>query len=277
MAGGSCVLNDLFSLKEEVAVVTGALGKLGPIWIETLLEAGAKVFALDHPDAKISRNYKSLQDRFDKQHLQLAFADVTAREALETVYQECLHAVGVPSILVNNAGIDQPPGQLDNACCLEEIPIELNLKVFEVNAMGLFLVTQVFGGQMVKAGRGSIINIGSLYASVAPDSRFYDHIKCDPPFLKPPAYGASKAAVVNLTRYLATLWAPCGVRVNALSPGGVSGDQDPEFKRKFCERVPLGRMADEADLRGPLLFLASQASAYVTGIELVVDGGFTAW
>jgi NAD(P)-dependent dehydrogenase (short-subunit alcohol dehydrogenase family) len=277
VAGGSRVLKDLFSLNGEVAVVTGALGKLGPIWIETLLEAGAKVFALDHPDVKISTNYKGLQDRFGKQHLRLAFADVTAREALEAVYEKCLHAFGVPSILVNNAGIDQPPGQLDNACCLEEIPIELNLKVFEVNAMGLFLVTQVFGGQMAKAGRGSIINIGSLYASVAPDSRFYDHIKCDPPFLKPPAYGASKAAVVNLTRYLATLWARCGVRVNALSPGGVSGDQDPDFRRKFCERVPLGRMAEATDLRGPLLFLASSASSYVTGIELVVDGGFTAW
>jgi NAD(P)-dependent dehydrogenase (short-subunit alcohol dehydrogenase family) len=277
MAGGSRILKDLFSLKGEVAVVTGALGKLGPIWIETLLEAGAKVFALDHPDAKISQGYKSLQGYFDKQQLELAFADVTVREALEGAYKKCLDSFGMPSILVNNAGIDQPPGQLDNACCLEDIPIELNLKVFEVNAMGLFLVTQVFGGQMAKAGRGSIINIGSLYASVAPDSRFYDHIKCDPPFLKPPAYGASKAAVVNLTRYLATLWARCGVRVNALSPGGVAGDQDPDFRRKFCERVPLCRMAEASDLRGPLLFLASSASSYVTGIELVVDGGFTAW
>ena len=130
---------------------------------------------------------------------------------------------------------------------------------------------------MVEAGRGSIINIGSLYASVAPDSRFYDHIPSNPPFLKPPAYGASKAAVVNLTRYLATLWASSGVRVNSLSPGGVLGRQDDDFKRKFCARVPMGRMATEDDLRGPLLFLASEASAYVTGTELVVDGGFTAW
>jgi NAD(P)-dependent dehydrogenase (short-subunit alcohol dehydrogenase family) len=270
-------LKDLFSLKGQIAVVTGALGKLGPIWIETLLEAGAKVFALDRPNVQISQNYKNLQDRFDEQHLQLAFADVTNRKAVEAACQKCLDVFEVPSILVNNAGIDQPPGQLDKGCCLEEIPFELNREVFEVNALGLFLVTQVFGGQMVKAGRGSIINIGSLYASVAPDSRFYDHIECDPPFLKPPAYGASKAAAVNLTRYLATSWASCGVRVNALSPGGVLGDQDSEFRRKFCERVPLGRMAEDFDLRGPLLFLASSASSYVTGIELVVDGGFTAW
>jgi NAD(P)-dependent dehydrogenase (short-subunit alcohol dehydrogenase family) len=270
-------LKDLFSLQGEIAVVTGALGKLGPIWIETLLEAEALVFALDHKDAQISQDFKSIQSRFDEKHLQLAFADVTDREALESACQQCLDIFGVPSVLVNNAGIDQPPGQLDKGFCLEEIPFELNREVFEVNALGLFLVSQVFGGQMVKAGRGSIINIGSLYASVAPDSRFYDHIDCDPPFLKPPAYGASKAAAVNLTRYLATLWASCGVRVNALSPGGVMGDQDPEFRRKFCERVPLGRMAEDSDLRGPMLFLASSASSYVTGIELVVDGGFTAW
>jgi NAD(P)-dependent dehydrogenase (short-subunit alcohol dehydrogenase family) len=270
-------LKDLFNLKDQVAVVTGALGKLGPIWIETLLDAGAKVFALDHPDAQISQEYKGLQSRFEAQYLQLAFSDVTDREAVEAACQKCLNTFGVPSILVNNAGIDQPPGQPELGCHLEEIPFELNRKVFEVNALGLFLVTQVFGSQMVKAGRGSIINIGSLYASVAPDSRFYNHIECDPPFLKPPAYGASKAAAVNLTRYLATLWAPCGVRVNALSPGGVLGDQDPVFKRKFCERVPLGKMAEASDLKGPLLFLASSASSYVTGIELVVDGGFTAW
>jgi NAD(P)-dependent dehydrogenase (short-subunit alcohol dehydrogenase family) len=152
-----------------------------------------------------------------------------------------------------------------------------NLEIFEVNATGLFVVTQVFGSEMVKAGRGSIINIGSLYASVSPDARFYEHLQSDPPFLKPPAYGASKAAVVNLTKYLATHWAPHGVRVNTLSPGGVLGGQDEDFKRKFCDRVPLGRMASTDDLRGPLLFLASRASSYVTGIELVVDGGFTAW
>jgi NAD(P)-dependent dehydrogenase (short-subunit alcohol dehydrogenase family) len=130
---------------------------------------------------------------------------------------------------------------------------------------------------MAAAGRGSIVNIGSLYAAVSPDARFYDHLPADPPFLKPPAYGASKAALVNLTRYLATHWAPRGVRVNALSPGGVEGGQDAEFKRKFVARVPLGRMAEPRDLSGPLIFLASDASSYVTGVELRVDGGFTAW
>jgi len=271
------MLKNPFSLDGEVAVVTGVSGRLGPIWAETLLNAGAMVFGVDRPGQVADEPLKSILRRSGTKRLRIAYADVRDREALESACTTCLETFGVPSVLVNNAGIDQPPGRLDKGYRLEDIPLGANLEVFEVNTLGLFLTTQVFGTEMVKAGRGSIINIGSLYASVSPDARFYAHIQSDPPFLKPPAYGASKAAVVNLTKYLATLWAPHGVRVNALSPGGVLGNQDETFKRKFCERVPMGRMAETSDLRGPLLFLASGASSYVTGINLAVDGGFTAW
>lgn len=267
----------MFDLKNEIAVVTGASGNLGPIWIETLLDAGAVVFAIDHPDAKLTQNLQSVLSGNVHSRVVLARADIRNRSALEDACSRCLDKFGVPSVLVNNAGIDRPPAGSDTGVRLEEIPFEENREIFEVNTLGLFLAAQIIGTRMVQAGRGSIINIGSLYAGVAPDTRFYDHIQSDPPFLKPPAYGASKAAVVNLTRYLATLWAPQGVRVNALSPGGVLAAQDEEFKRKFCERVPMGRMAVAEDLRGPLLFLASSASSYVTGTELIVDGGFTAW
>jgi NAD(P)-dependent dehydrogenase (short-subunit alcohol dehydrogenase family) len=271
------MLSDLFSLQGEVAVVTGASGHLGPVWIEALLDAGASVLGIDRPSAEMLHVFEELQLRFGQRRLKLARADVRDRAALEAACKQCLETLGVPSILVNNAGIDRPPDQAGKGYSLETIPIEENREILEVNTLGLFLVTQVFGSEMVKAGRGSIINIGSLYASISPDARFYDHIQGDPPFLKPPAYGASKAAGVNLTKYLATLWAPHGVRVNALSPGGVLGDQDEEFKRKFCDRVPLGRMATASDLSGPLVFLASRAASYVTGIELKVEGGFTAW
>jgi NAD(P)-dependent dehydrogenase (short-subunit alcohol dehydrogenase family) len=270
-------VKNIFDLKNEIAVVTGALGKLGAIWIEALLEAGASVYALDLAGSKISEDFARLQSGHNKTRLKLDRTDVRNRQSLEAVCENCMAAFGVPTILVNNAGIDSPPANASKGYRLEEIPLEVNREIFEVNTLGLFLVTQVFGGRMAAAGRGSIINIGSLYAGVSPDERLYDHIPGDPPFLKPPAYGASKAAVINLTRYLATLWAPHGVRVNALSPGGVLGGQDEEFKRKFCHRVPMGRMAIAEDLHGPLLFLASQASAYVTGTELIVDGGFTAW
>jgi NAD(P)-dependent dehydrogenase (short-subunit alcohol dehydrogenase family) len=270
-------LSDLFHLDHRVAVVTGALGKLGPIWVEALLDAGARVVGLDHPHQEPGEAWRTLETQYGAERLRLIKADVRNREELEQAAEKCQALFETPAILVNNAGIDQPPDQPGGGCRLEDIPLEINRQVFEVNTLGLFLVSQVFGKAMVRAGRGSIVNIGSLYASVAPDSRFYDHIQSDPPFLKPPAYGASKAAVVNLSRYLATLWASSGVRVNVLSPGGVLGGQDDDFKRKFCARVPLGRMATGHDLWGPLLFLASEASAYVTGTELIVDGGFTAW
>ncbi|MEE8428522.1 MAG: SDR family oxidoreductase [Gammaproteobacteria bacterium] len=267
----------LFRLDGEVAVVTGGLGKLGTIWAETLLAAGAVVFVIDLPDVGISEDFKGLQSRFKEKHLRLERADVTDRAGLEAVSTKCLNSFGTPTILINNAGIDCPPDAPQKEFRLEDIPLEENKRIIEVNTLGLFLVTQIFGSQMVKAGKGSIINIGSMYAGIAPDARFYTHIRSEPPFLKSPAYGASKAAVVNITKYLATLWASHGVRVNTLSPGGVLNGQDEEFKRKFCNRVPLGRMANAKDLAGPLLFLASNASSYVTGTELIVDGGFTAW
>jgi NAD(P)-dependent dehydrogenase (short-subunit alcohol dehydrogenase family) len=270
-------LSDLFRLDGQVAVVTGALGKLGPVWTEALLGAGARVMGLDRPGLEPTGVFGELSRRFGERRLRLVHADVTDKSSLETACAECARDFGTPTVLINNAGIDQPPGKNGGGYLMEDIPIAVNRAVFEVNTLGLFQVAQVIGKAMIKAGRGSIINIGSLYASVSPDSRFYDHIDSDPPFLKPPAYGASKAAVVNLTRYLATHWAPHGVRVNTLSPGGVLGGQDDDFKRKFCARVPMGRMATTQDLVGPLLFLASDAASYVTGFELVVDGGFTAW
>jgi NAD(P)-dependent dehydrogenase (short-subunit alcohol dehydrogenase family) len=265
----------LFDLHGSVAVVTGALGRLGPVWCGALLDAGAQVLALDLPDAKLSPEFQALEANH-RSRLHLRRADVGDRTGLEKVRREASAQLGPATILVNNAGIDQPPGPAATAR-IEEIPLDAFRRVLEVNVVGAFQVTQVFGPPMLELGRGSIINIGSLYAGVSPDARMYDHIACDPPFLKPPAYGASKSALVNLTRYLATHWAPRGVRVNALSPGGVLGQQDAEFKRKFVGRVPLGRMAVPADLGGPLVFLASPASAYVTGTELRVDGGFTAW
>src|SRR6476661_392417 len=208
-------------LKGRVAVVTGALGNLGPVWTGALTAQGAKVYGID---------IRESEGVFP--------ADVTDRPSLQRV----LDQIGTPAILVNNAGV--------------------------------FNCTQVFGQAMCQAGRGSIVNIGSLYAGVAPIPAFYDHI--EPPFVKPAAYGASKAAVVNLTRYFARLWGLYGVRVNTLSPGGVRAGQDDEFVRKYSERVPLGRMAETSDLVGPLLFLVSDDSSYLTGHELRVDGGFTA-
>jgi NAD(P)-dependent dehydrogenase (short-subunit alcohol dehydrogenase family) len=203
--------------------------------------------------------------------------DITHRGSIDAAAQQVRAVFGDPSVLVNNAGVDQPPDSGGNRSPIDTLPIEQFRRMVEVNLLGTFQVTQVFGGRMAELGRGSVVNIGSLYASVSPDQRFYDHLAGDLPFLKSPAYGASKAGVVNMTKYFSTLWGAQGVRVNTLSPGGVLGAQDDEFKEKYGARVPLGRMATFDDLKGPLVFLASSASSYVTGHELRVDGGFTAW
>lgn len=266
----------MFDLTDRVAVVTGVLGKLGPIWARALLEAGAGVAGIDLAGASESDEFDGLLESYGADRLRLYDGDVLDRDSLAQARGAIEHDLGPVSILVNNAGIDQPPGKVEG-CHLHEIPAEAVRRVLDVNVVGLLQAAQVFGAAMVERGSGSIINIGSLYASVSPDARFYDHLAVDPPFLKPPAYGASKAAVINLTKYLATHWGPRGVRVNALSPGGVLGGQDEEFQRKFNARVPLGRMAEARDLGGPLVFLASDASSYVNGIELRVDGGYTAW
>jgi NAD(P)-dependent dehydrogenase (short-subunit alcohol dehydrogenase family) len=268
------VKRGVWDLEGSIAVVTGALGNLGPVWAAALLEAGASVVGLDLPEAKMSDTFAELQDRH-RGRLRLVRGDVTDRSSLVEARSACREAAGRATILVNNAGIDAPPAVLQRTHAIEDLPAELSRAVFEVNTLGTLQATQVFGTDMVEARRGSIVNVASLYAAVAPDQRFYDHI--EPTFLKPPAYGASKAAVVSLTKYFATLWGPFGVRVNAISPGGVLGGQDEQFKAKYAARVPMGRMALPADLAGPLVFLASDASRYVTGVNLMVDGGFTAW
>jgi NAD(P)-dependent dehydrogenase (short-subunit alcohol dehydrogenase family) len=247
-------------LAGRVAVVTGALGRLGPVWAEALRGAGATVVGVD-----LAGDGEAVER-----------ADVTDRAALDAVLARVRERFGTPDVLVNNAGIDQPPDAAAKTARIEDVALDDFRLTLDVNLAGTFNATQVFGAAMAEEGRGSIVNIGSLYASIAPDPGFYDHLGLDPPFLKPAAYGASKAGVLSLTRYFARLWGPRDVRVNALSPGGVAGGQDPEFLRKYVARVPLRRMAEPEDLVGPLLFLASDASRYLTGHELRVDGGFTA-
>lgn len=258
-------------LAGAVAVVTGALGRLGPVWVTALAGAGADVVGVDIGEAgaeELSAGVEPLPGSF-----RLERTDVTDRAALDAVAA----SLGGPAqVLVVSAGIDQPPTGTPQTHRAEDVPAESFSGTVDVNLNGAFFTLQAFGGPMAQAGRGAIVTIGSLYAGIAPIPAFYEHMEADPPFLKPAAYGASKAGLLNLTRYFARLWGPRGVRVNALSPGGVAGGQDEQFVAKFTDRVPLGRLCEPEELAAPLLFLATEASSYLTGHELKVDGGFTA-
>lgn len=265
-----------FDLTGQVAVVTGVFGKLGKIWAESLLAAGAVVAGIDLEGIALTADLDSLQKKVGKDRLCFYRASVSDKKQLVRALDSIEKDFQSPSILVNNAGIDQPPGPVQSFR-LEDIPGELCEKILDVNLLGAFYCMQVFGAAMLKKGKGAIVNIGSMYASVSPDERMYDHIPSDPPFLKPPFYGASKSALINLTSYFAAHWGPKGIRVNTLSPGAVLGQQDPTFKSKINSKIPLGRMAESKDLVGPLLFLVSDASSYTTGANLNVDGGYTIW
>jgi len=260
-------------LSGETAVVTGVLGRLGRVWTWALMAAGADVFGVDTAETCPDDEFTGGAGGRFRYHR----TDVTDRSSVDRSLAACVEHTGGPSILVNNAGIDSPPVADKASWLFRDIPDDLSGAILDVNAIGALRMCQAFGSAMADRGRGSIINIGSIYAGVAPAPQLYTHLPIDPPFLKAPAYGMSKAGVAALTRYLAVLWAPAGVRVNTLSPGGVRGGQDARFREKYADRVPMRRMAEAYELTGPLLFLASPLSSYVTGHELVVDGGFTCW
>jgi len=264
----------LFDCTGRAAVITGPAGLLGPIWARTLLHAGATVVLVAEPGTAAR---PEVSDLAGDPRVTVVTAEITDAGQLAAARDEVAAEFGPPHILVASAGVDHPPafGHPIDLSNLTSADIE---RTVHVNVAGTLLTVSAFGGIMASAGRGSIILIGSQYAAVSPRPRMYDHLSEDGlPFVKNPAYGASKAAVASIARYFAAYWGTMGVRVNALSPGGVRSGQDPEFQRKFSSEVPLGRLLEPAELEGPLLFLASDASSYVTGTHLIIDGGYTTW
>jgi NAD(P)-dependent dehydrogenase (short-subunit alcohol dehydrogenase family) len=206
-------------------------------------------------------------------------ADVTDREAVEGVAAEIEASWGVPHLLVNNAAIDAPPdAPAAEVGPFETYPLAAFDRVMDVNVKGTLVPCQVFGAAMARAGRGSIINVSSVYGLLSPVQELYDFRRREgETFVKPVSYSVSKSAILNLTRYLATYWAADGVRVNTLTLAGVSNEQPSEFVEAYTARVPLGRMLEAREAVGAVVFLAADASSYVTGANVVVDGGWSAW
>jgi NAD(P)-dependent dehydrogenase (short-subunit alcohol dehydrogenase family) len=264
---------DRFSLDGKVAVVTGASGLLGREHCAALAEAGATVIACDlQADAELARQLGGRS---------IACAlDVTRRDSVVALLEDVRRRFDGVDILVNNAAINdkfESPLAAAEQSRLEAYPEALWRRMLDVNVTGVFLCSQVLGSDMARRGRGSIINIASTYGIVAPDQSLYRRPDGEQAFYKSIAYPATKGAVIAMTRFLATYWGRSGVRANTLSPGGVENAQDPYFIEAYSSRTPLGRMAAPQDYRGALVFLASEASAYMTGANLVVDGGWTAW
>jgi NAD(P)-dependent dehydrogenase (short-subunit alcohol dehydrogenase family) len=266
-----------FDLSGKVAIVTGALGLLGKEHCRGLARAGARVVATDLDAPGLASFAAVLRDEHGQGALGVA-ADVTHERSLDELRAVVLERFGRIDVLVNNAAIDDKFTSGDAAQSrFEEYPIERFRRVLDVNVTGVFACCQRLGSVMAERGGGSIINVASTYGLVAPNQDLYRAPDGSQSFCKGAAYPASKAAVLQLTRFLAAYWGARGVRVNALSPGGVDNGQAPHFRARYAERTPLGRMARATDYVGALVFLASDASAYMTGANLVVDGGFTIW
>jgi NAD(P)-dependent dehydrogenase (short-subunit alcohol dehydrogenase family) len=261
------VSDSLFDLEGRVAVVTGGMGQLGRVYLAGLAERGMRVASFDVATGEVPDGVRAHE------------VDVTDRGAVAAALDEVEAEWGTPHLLVNNAGLDSPPdAPAEEVGPFEDYPEAAFDEVMDVNVKGTLLCCQVIGGAMAREGRGSIVNVSSVYGLLSPPQDLYEFRRASGEmFFKPVAYSVSKSAILNLTRYLATYWGKAGVRVNTLTLGGVWNDQPQEFLDAFAARSPLGRMLDAREALGAVVFLASDASSYVTGSNVVVDGGWSAW
>lgn len=262
------VADAAFGLQGKVVVLTGAAGIIGREVVREFLDAGARVCAVDR-DGQLQQKLGP-----ESESLMHCEADVASRDALLAVRSRVEGRWGTADVLLNNAATKSP----NFFEPFETFPLEDWEQVLSVNLTGAMLAAQVFGAPMAQRGRGSIVNTLSIYGIVGPDQRIYEgSLYLGRPINTPAIYSASKAGLWGLTKYLATYWGASGVRVNAVTPGGVASGQNDVFMRNYASRAPLGRMAQASDIAHAMRFLASDASKYVTGHNLVVDGGWTAW
>jgi len=249
--------NSIFKLEGKVVVITGGLGVQGPEHTKVFKKLGAKVVVTD---IKRGGDY---------------VIDVTSPTSVDKVVKQVVGKYKQIDVLVNNAGATGK--HITRAAApIEEQELENWEQIIKVNLTGTFLCSQTVGLIMAKQGKGSIINLASIYGLVAPDFNIYKEASyAGKKMGNPAAYAASKGGVISLTRYLASYWADKGVRVNCVSPGGIYDQQSKNFVKAYSKRVPMGRMANKNEVSGALLYLASDLSSYVTGANIVVDGGLT--
>ena len=269
---------DKFSLEGRTALVTGGAGLLGRQFTQALGEAGAKVVVADLNLAQAAAHAGTLTDSgIDALPVQV---NVTDPASVSGMVASAVNHFGSLDVIVNSAALDPKfdPDNMDaqSGNAFESYPLEAWQKAIDVNLTGMFLTCQAAARQMVAQDYGKIINICSTYGLVGPDQRLYERPD-GPRQYKPVYYTVSKAGVLGLTKYLATYYAGTNIRVNALTPGGVYNQHDETFLKAYSSRTVIGRMANQDEMSGAIVFLASEASSYMTGANLVVDGGWTAW
>ncbi len=267
----------LFDLAKKVAVVTGGAGFLGKHFCRGLAEAGASVVVVDITATEVSAIVAEINEKHPGKALG-AVADVTQPAEVQKITADAVSHFGRIDILLNNAA--GKGRDLDQYFApFEEYSLEQWREVMAINIDAMFLMAQAVGRQMLKQeDGGSIIQTSSAYGIMGPDNRIYeDSWYLNRQINTPAVYSTSKAAVVGLTKFLATYWAKNNIRVNALVPGGTESGQNEIFQQRYGARIPLGRMANAPEIVGAVLYLASDAASYVTGHCLVVDGGLNAW
>jgi NAD(P)-dependent dehydrogenase (short-subunit alcohol dehydrogenase family) len=262
-----------FDLTGKVAMLTGSANILGPEFADALAQFGAETALVDVNAERVSEVSAHIEK--NRQVKSRAYVtDVSVEKDIKNATEQIIKEFGKIDILVAAAAA-KPDGYFADQL---DYPLDAWDRVMAVNLGGVFLAIKQVVPHFISRGGGTIVNISSIYGVVGPDMRIYE----DSNYLggainTPPPYSASKAGVIGLTRYMATTLAKSGIRVNSITPGGVESGQNEEFVRRYSERIPMNRMADRTDLQGAVVYLASEASSYVTGQNLVVDGGMTAW
>ncbi len=267
----------MLELNGKVAVITGALGLLGQAHCRAFAAAGATVVVTDLDESGCDAFARILAAESGAATLG-QWADITVEASIENLRDAVIARAGRIDVLLNNAALnDIFTGGRAESSRFEHYPLDAFTRTMGVNVTGTFLACRILGDVMARRGTGSIINVASTYGLVGPDQSIYRQPDGSQTFFKSAAYAASKGAVVSFTKFLAAYWGPRRVRVNCLVPGGVANDQDEFFVRNYEARTPLGRMADPEEIARAAVFLASDASSYMTGSNLIVDGGWTAW